>query len=181
MFERSFDLTAVVDDHYGDVYRFALSLVHNESEASDLTQETFWRLADKGRQLRDPRKVKSWLFTTLHREFTGQRRHASRFPHADLEACDGDLPVVSPDVVEKLDGRAVLDALAQVDEVFRAPLALFYLEDYSYAEIAEVLGVPVGTIMSRLSRGKNRLKQLLADRVAEPEGAPILRFPRRAA
>jgi RNA polymerase sigma-70 factor (ECF subfamily) len=61
-----------------------------------------------------------------------------------------------------MDGAMVLEALGQVDEVFRAPLTLFYVEDFSYVEIAAALEVPLGTIMSRLSRGKAQLRAALA-------------------
>ncbi|MBN8247666.1 MAG: RNA polymerase sigma factor [Verrucomicrobia bacterium] len=183
MFDGDLDLTSVVDAHYGDVFRFALSLARTESDACDLTQEAFWRLADKGRQIRDTRRVKSWLFTTVHREFLHRRRRDTRHPTEDLETAAPELPVIQPEMVERLDGAAALAALSRVEEVFRPPLALFYLEDYSYAEIAEILGIPIGTVMSRLSRGKARLHQLLSDGalVARPPGASVLRFPSRAA
>jgi RNA polymerase sigma-70 factor (ECF subfamily) len=74
---------------------------------------------------------------------------------------DEELPHVAPEVVDQMDGRAVLQALRQVDEVFRAPLALFYLEEMTYKEIAETLEVPTGTVMSRLARGKEQLRHLL--------------------
>jgi len=176
-----FDFTTVVDDHYGDVYRFALSLARDDSEAADLTQEAFWRLAKVLSQIRDPRKAKSWLFTTLHREFLSRRRRADRFPHDELTEAETRLPVVDSDVVEALDARTALDALGRVEEVFRAPLSLFYLEDFSYAEIAEVLDIPLGTVMSRLFRGKAQLKQLLAEPMNGLNEAPIIRFPRKAA
>ena len=63
--------------------------------------------------------------------------------------------------VNALDSSIVLEALSEVGEPFRAPLTLFYLEQFSYQEIAEVLGVPIGTVMSRLSRGKAFLRQRL--------------------
>lgn len=181
MMDPTTDFERVVDDHYERLYRFARSLAGSEDEAGDLTQETFLRYAEKGSQLRDPTRVKSWLFTTLHREFTGRRRRAARFPHDELESAEARLPVVAADVVDALDSRTALAALDTVDEVFRGPLALFYLEDYSYAEIAETLGVPIGTVMSRLSRGKAQLKHRLT---AACEGAAgpvrILPFPRAA-
>lgn len=177
----SIDFPAVVADHYGDVYRFALSLSHDECEASDLTQEAFWRLADKALKIRDARRVKSWLLTTLYRDFMDRRRHLARHPQANLEAADWELPVVDPVVVDSLDGATAMEALASVEEAFRAPLALFYLEDYSYAEIAEILGIPIGTVMSRLSRGKVRLQQLLADRPRCPASSRVIRFPSTAA
>lgn len=175
------DFPSVVADHYADVYRFALSLAHDEGEAADLTQEAFWRLADKSLSIRDPRRVKSWLLTTLHREFIGRRRHLSRHPHSDLDSAELELPVVDPVMSDGMDGRAALDALSGVEEIFRAPLALFYLEDYSYEEIAGILGIPIGTVMSRLSRGKVRLRQLMADLPVPSEAARVIRFPRRAA
>ena len=64
-------------------------------------------------------------------------------------------------MVNQLDGHAVMEALQQVDESYRAALALFYLEDLSYLEIAEMLDIPTGTVMSRLSRGKAQLRELL--------------------
>jgi RNA polymerase sigma factor (sigma-70 family) len=103
------------------------------------------------------------LLTTLHREFLRNCRQAQRFAHVDVTAADQEeeLPHVAPEVVEQMDGRAVLQALRQVDEVFRAPLALYYLEEMTYKEIADTLEVPAGTVMSRLARGKAQLRHLL--------------------
>jgi len=69
--------------------------------------------------------------------------------------------VVTPPTVNQLDTSQVLLALAQLDEVYQAPVALFYLQDYSYNEIASILEVPLGTVKSRLARGLERLHQLL--------------------
>lgn len=154
----------MVNAHYEGLFRFALSLTQRDAEACDLTQQTFYVWAAKGHQLRDRSKVKSWLFTTLHREFLGSRRRETRFPHHEMESVESELPVISPASVNELDAAAVLEALGRVDEVYRAPLMLFFLEDHSYREIAEVLGIPVGTVMSRLSRGKAQLKGFLSDR-----------------
>jgi RNA polymerase sigma-70 factor (ECF subfamily) len=103
------------------------------------------------------------LLTTLHREFLRDCRDAQRFAQVEVTAADEgeELPHVAPEAVEQMDGRAVLDALMQVDEVFRAPLALYYLEGMTYKEIAETLEVPTGTVMSRLARGKDQLRHLL--------------------
>lgn len=154
----------LVDQYYVPLYRFAMSLTQSEATACDLTQQTFFLWAKKGHQLRDRSKAKSWLFTTLHREFLGSRRRETRFPHHEMEEVGHELPSVSPTVVNDLDGGTVMDALVQVDELYRAPLMLFYLEDFSYQEIAEYLGIPIGTVMSRLNRGKAQLRQLLQDR-----------------
>jgi RNA polymerase sigma-70 factor (ECF subfamily) len=100
----------------------------------------------------------------LHREFLGSRRRQSRFPHVELEGAAEELPTISPASVNRLDAAQLLDALGQLDEIYRAPVALFYLQDYSYNEIAEVMEIPLGTVKSRLTRGLARLYQLLNDK-----------------
>src|SRR5262249_32695873 len=112
-------------------------------------------------QLRDVSKVKTWLFTTLHREFLESRRRQTRFPHYELSQVPGELPAIAPARVNQLDSAQVLQALAQVDEVYQAPVALFYLEDCPYKEIAEILDVPMGTVKSRIARGIAQLQKLL--------------------
>lgn len=153
------DYEHVVNSHYESLYRFALSLTRNESDACDLTQDTFYTLAAKGHQLRDKSKVKTWLFTALHRKFLGARRHNTRFPHCEISEADQKLPAISPSIVDEMDGATVWEALLMLDEIYRAPLVLFYLEDHSYQEIADALEVPVGTVMSRISRGKALLRE----------------------
>ena len=155
------DFEGLVTAHYGALYQFAFSLTRDEAEACDLTQQTFCIWANKGHQLRDKSKAKTWLFTALHREFLGARRKQKRFPQLDLEQAAADLPVVTPPSVDRLDSALVLEALSRLDEVYQAPVALFYLQDQSYNEIAEVLDVPLGTVKSRLARGLARLHQLL--------------------
>ena len=162
------DFESLVDLHYGSLYRFAMSLTRTESDACDLVQQTFLTWATKGHQLEDPAKVKSWLFTTLHRAFLESRRRSTRFPHLDLEAAAGELPNVEPDLVNRLDGQEVLRLLGRVDEQFQAAVSLFYLEDYSYDEIAAILEVPLGTVKSRIARGLRQLKQLVLDASAPP-------------
>src|SRR6266480_7727034 len=154
------DFQQLVDGQYAPLYRFALSLSKSEADAADLTQQTFFLWAAKGHQLRDRSKAKSWLFTTLYREFLGRRRHEVRLSKIELEGMREEEMSVLPNV-NALDSSIVLEALSEVGEPFRAPLTLFYLEQFSYQEIAEVLGVPIGTVMSRLSRGKAFLRQWL--------------------
>jgi RNA polymerase sigma-70 factor (ECF subfamily) len=138
-----------------------MSLTRQESDARDLTQQTFYIWAKKGHQLRDISKVKSWLFTTLHRAFLVARRRQGKFPHCDLEAVSEQLPSVSPEFANQADCAEVLLALARVDKVCQAPVALFYLEDWSYKDIAVILEVPLGTIKSRISRGVAKLREIL--------------------
>ena len=160
----------IVDAHYENLFRFAYSLARNECDASDLTQQTFYRWASKGHQLRDRGKVKTWLHTTLYREFLGNRRRAGRFSDEPIDATSPDLPTVEPRIAEQLDADLVREALLEVDELYRAPLMLFYLDDLSYQEIAKTLDIPPGTVMSRLSRGKAALRRCLAKRITRTEG-----------
>lgn len=157
------DFEELVDRYYEALFRFALSLCRNEAEACDITQQTFYLWATKGHQLRDKTRVKSWLFTTLHREFLGGRRRETRFPHHEVGMVERELPTVSPATVNHADAGTVLQALLEVDELFRAPLILFYLKEHSYQEIARILDIPAGTVMSRLSRGKAQLRHRLKD------------------
>ena len=150
----------IVREHYEPLFRFAMTLTQAESDARDLTQQTFYVWATKGHQLRDISKVKTWLFTTLNRMFlTGQRRQI-RFPHHNLEDVSQELPAPSPELIDRADCSQVLPALAKVDEVFQAPVALYYLEDHSYKDIAAVLDVPIGTVKSRIARGIAQLREL---------------------
>ncbi len=142
--------------------RFALSLRRHPSDAADLTQQTFLLWASKGHQLREESKVKAWLFTSLYREFLRGERQRGRELSSESQLSDGEcLPVAA----NNLDGDAVVRALLDLEEIYRAPLSLFYLQEHSYKEIAETLDLPVGTVMSRISRGKARLREQLADDV----------------
>lgn len=147
--------------YYRDLYRFGLSLTASEAEAADLTQETFYIWANKGHQLQNPDKAKAWLFTTLHREFLKICRRRTRFVHEPIEESSPELPRVPADCVDRIDTQALVNILARIDETYRAPLVLYYMEDLSYAEIGDVLNIPLGTVQSRIARAKIKLFQLL--------------------
>lgn len=156
---------AIVSEHYEPLYRFAMSLTRSESDAQDLTQQTFYIWATKGHQLRDIARVRTWLFTTLHRSFLVAYRKQSRFAHHDFEEISAQLPAHSPVVADRVDCSQVLAALAEVDAVYQAAVALFYVEDWSYKNIAIILEVPIGTVKSRIARGIAQLRKiLLSDR-----------------
>ncbi len=155
------DFQKLVDDYYEPLFRFGMSLAKNQEVASDLTQQTFFLWASKGHQLRDASKAKSWLFTTLHRAFLGGRRREVKFPHQEYDEVSHELPSVSPKVVNEMDGTTVMDALLELDELYRAPMMLFYIEQHAYKEIAGLLDIPIGTVMSRLSRGKAEIRKIL--------------------
>ncbi len=149
--------------YYRDLYRFGFSLTGSEVDASDLTQETFYIWARKGHQLNDPANVRGWLFTTLHREFLKICRWRKRFADEPIEETAHNLPDVTSDCANRIDSGTLLRMLREIDEDFRAPLVLYYMEDLSYKEIADVLAIPLGTVQSRIARAKLRLFQLLTD------------------
>ena len=112
--------------------------------------------------MRDPKSTKTWLFTTLHRVFLQGRRREVRFPHEPLDETDNQLPFTDPVMATNdLDWKQVLEALGRVEEHYQAAVALFYLDEYSYKEIAEILEIPIGTVKSRLARGLGQLKKNL--------------------
>jgi RNA polymerase sigma-70 factor (ECF subfamily) len=151
----------IVKQYYQPLYRFAFSLTRTEADACDLTQQTFYVWATKGHQLRDENSTKTWLFTTLYRNFLQSRRRELRFPHEPLDEMDDQLPLTYPVMANDQDWEQVLEALARVEEHYQAAVALFYLEECSYKEIADILEVPVGTVKSRLARGLGQLKKML--------------------
>ncbi len=160
----------LVDAHYQALFRFGMSLTRDVDRASDLVQETFCIWAAKNEQLRDRSKAKTWLFTTLHREFLNQRRRAAKFSDEPLDEGKAEAMVAPEEDAERqMDGQRAMELLGALEETYRAPLALFYLQQHSYKEIAEILDVPIGTVMSRLSRGKEMLRRRMT---AEPSSAP---------
>jgi RNA polymerase sigma-70 factor, ECF subfamily len=164
------DYETLVECYYEPLYRFALSLAGSEADACDLTQQTFYIAQTKGYQLRSADKIKSWLFTTMHHEFLNSRRRFIRFPHCALEQAEDELPPVFAEGTHTLDAQTAVAALGRVDQPHQAAVALFYLEDYSYKEIASILNIPIGTVKSRLARGIAQLQQLLTPPIAASQG-----------
>lgn len=157
------DVASIAARFHGGLYRFAVSLTKSEPEAADLAQQTLLILIRRAHQIRDFSQIKCWLFTTLRREFLRTVRCGRKHSEVEFLPDIHDLGTRDPEPWRSLDGRIALDALSRVDEPYRAPLKLFYLSELSYKEIAETLEIPPGTVMSRLSRGKEQLKSILAD------------------
>lgn len=158
----------LVDAHYSDLYRFAVSLTRNPDEACDLTQQVFATFARKGDKIRDRSKCRSWLFTSLYRDFLRQNKRSQRLTSMDedgLELLAGFNP---PEAVSTMAHHEAREALFSLDEAHRAILSLFYLDDCSYKEIATRLNVPMGTVMSRISRAKAALRARLQDEPTNP-------------
>ena len=138
-----------------------LSLRKTATCAAENCLLTFGQRLD---QIRDFSKTKSWLFTTLHRHFLLKIRRHKQHPEVQFLPDAHDFPTEDPEVWKSLDARNVRDALLLVDKKYRVALELFYLNNLSYREIVDALGIPIGTVMSRLSRGKAQLKSILWDK-----------------
>lgn len=150
--------------HYQALYRFAFCLARSPTDAETLTQAAF-RLWTTRRDLAsgdgDPEKAKTWLFTALHRHFVETRRSHVRFPHFVLADLDAGLPADAAPPRSGPGAASILRVLSTLDEIFQAPLALFFLENFSFGEIAEILETSVNTVRSRVARGKARLHERL--------------------
>jgi len=172
---QTLDFQEIVDRFYSGLYRFALSLVSNQADACDLTHQTFSHWATKGHLLRDETKVKSWLFTTLYHEFISHRRREVRWASDDISEVEDGLASAMAETVEGLEPSQVMECLQSINETFRAPLVLYYLQEHSYQEIADILAIPMGTVMSRLSRGKQKLQKIVlsGQRREEPRVIPM--------
>lgn len=153
-------LETVVMAYYRQLYRYALGLSGHEADAADLTQQTAVKFALKWQEIREDGAIKSWLYTTLYREFLLLRRRERKTVEFDESLMPQPFDEASPQEL-RVDGRTAVELMKRMDEPHCSVLALFYIDDMSYREIAEVLGIPAGTVMSRLSRAKDALRLLL--------------------
>lgn len=155
------ELQTVVDDHYQNLYRFAMSLTRSSDDAWDLTQEAFLRLAKKRSSIRSTAAIKSWLYTTLYREFLRIAKRGNRFDSWEESAPPEAVENETSKQVRSAEARDVMESLLELKDGYRQVVSLYYLESYSYKEIAAILEIPIGTVMSRLARGKEMLRTQL--------------------
>lgn len=152
-----------------DVHRFALSLTRDESDADDVVQDTFLRAHRSWHTYLPGSDCRRWLFTICRNVFLRSReRHR---PTVDLEASEVDATIANvlsatvdrgDDVLTRLDlAPAIAGALERVPEPFRSTLMIVDVEDQSYESAAEALGVPIGTVRSRLFRGRRLMQEQL--------------------
>lgn len=157
-----------------DVYRFALGLTRNRAQAEDLVQDTYLKAFKAFDRFRAGSNAKSWLFRICKNHFIDRYREKARRPHhgGAVEELAVDSPRRSIEVFERegieneeifldLFGDEVNRYLRELPEPFRKAMLLCDLEGLSYEEIAEVLDVPIGTVRSRISRGRAFLKERL--------------------
>jgi RNA polymerase sigma-70 factor, ECF subfamily len=170
------------------LYRAALRLTRNPAEAEDLVQETYLKAFRSSGRFERGTNLRAWLFTILMNTHRNSRRDAARNPiEVDSEVVEQAqaLPgrAATPedlllDATLDVDIKAALDALP---DTFRSAVWLRDVEEFSYAEIAGMLDVPIGTVMSRISRGRKLLyEQLVATRGDEVQGTPPGRRDRAA-
>lgn len=171
----------LVEPHIPGLRRFALALMRGNREcADDLVQDALVAALGRWHQLRDERHLKAWLYTILFNRFvTVQKRRRRLFERTlPLECCEAELPGVAGGQESALAHRDLLRAFAGLPGEQRAVVMLAGVEGFSYAEAAEVLGVPVGTVMSRLSRGRERLRQMItAAPAGKRQSSPDMRRP----
>jgi RNA polymerase sigma-70 factor (ECF subfamily) len=161
------------------VYRVARRLVPSREEAEDLVQETYARAFRSRRSYTPGTNLRAWLFRIMTNLNIDRGRREQRTP--DLQPMEeGDYYLYNrleqdggaddeERIVERLSQDSVVQALSAVPHNFRDVLVLVDIGDFSYQDAAQILDVPIGTVMSRLHRGRRILKQELADAaVAEP-------------
>jgi RNA polymerase sigma-70 factor (ECF subfamily) len=154
--------------HVDSLYGTALRLTRRSADAEDLVQDTYLKAFRSSHQFARGTNLKAWLFTILHNTYRNMRRHDGRNPvDVDSEAVDraaGD--VEGEHTPEQILARGTLDADLQaaldgLPEAFRQAVWLRDVEELSYAEMAKVLEIPIGTVMSRISRGRRALFEAL--------------------
>jgi RNA polymerase sigma-70 factor (ECF subfamily) len=155
-------IQSLVDEHYQALYRYAYRLSGSAADAEDLTQETFRKALHRLATLRDADRVKPWLFRILRNAYLHRIRDDRRRRVVPL---DGEVARPEAESADwPVDPERLQEALDNLDESFRTPLILYYFDDFSYKDIADQMDVPIGTVMSRLARGKAYLKEALTPR-----------------
>ena len=156
------------------LYGTALRLTRKPQDAEDLVQDTYLKAFRASRQFERGTNLKAWLFTILHNTYRNMRRHDGRNPvDVNSETVEQAVDVAGVDQTpEQLLTRATLDAdlqeaLDALPEAFRQAVWLRDVEEFAYAEIAAMLDIPIGTVMSRISRGRRMLYERLAHTRAE--------------
>ena len=158
----TFDIARLVAEHHQSVYRYAYRLTGSVHDAEDLTQQTFLIAQRKMGGFANLDAARSWLFVILRNCFLKERQRRRPALAADLEA-SLDRPRRSWSQATRPTPPSFRTALDRLPTGFRLAVVMFYFEECSYREIADELGVPLGTVMSRLARARSHLRSILSD------------------
>jgi RNA polymerase sigma-70 factor, ECF subfamily len=159
---QSFETVAL--PHLNDLFRTATRLLSSQTEAEDIVQETYLSAWKSFSRFEPGTDCRAWLFTIMFNAIRQHRRKwLDRKAARDTDEVLGDTLTYTPPVPEELTDEQVLLALDAIPQQFRAVLLLADVQEFSYKEVAEILKVPVGTVMSRLSRGRELLRARLVD------------------
>lgn len=153
--------------------RYARALVRDPVRADDLVQDCLERAIRKRKQLRSQGSVKSWLFRILYTVYLNGRK--TRYAAPTDEAVEETVSIVQPAQHKQLECKAVLEALDRLPDDQREAIMLVALEGVSYTEAATILGVELGTLKSRLSRGRETLRQVYATTEEKPPSTATIR------
>lgn len=167
---RTVDIAQLVADHHAAVFRYAYRLTGATCDAEDLTQQAFLAAHVNLDQLREPEHSRGWLFAILRSCYLRLCRQRRPIAAANLDLDVNTIPAESPDEL-LVDADELQQAIDDLPDEFKLVVLLFYFEGCSYREISEKLNVPTGTVMSRLSRAKARLRARLFEGEA-PEASP---------
>jgi RNA polymerase sigma-70 factor (ECF subfamily) len=158
------DQASLIEAHIPGLRRFACALLRGDRQgADDLVQDCLERAVSRWHLRRVEGDVRGWLYTILYNRFLSEKHRQGRrgVTDAQLEVAEAELPGVDGGQDWALEHRDLLRAFAALPEEQRSVLLLIGIEDLSYGEAASVLGVPIGTVMSRLSRGRERLRHYI--------------------
>ena len=145
--------------HLADLYRVAMWLVLDQAEAEDLVQETFIQALQSFHRYKPGTNCKAWLTTILYHLNSKRKRKLGRMQIVgDAEEMLAETLRFEPAVAHHITDADILSALRNMPQNFREVVILADVEEFSYKEIAEILGVPIGTVMSRLHRGRKILR-----------------------
>ena len=167
-------ISDLIADYHTPLFAYAYRLCGQTADAEDLLQQTFLIVHQRLDQLRDPQSAKGWLYAILRSAFLRTQRKQRPVVEVDLGMEDAEsLERVEEDpLIWEIDREAVHEALKELPEDFRLVVLMHYFENLSCQEIADSLSLPLGTVLSRLSRGKGRLRRRLEGAGDSPKEPP---------
>ncbi|WP_208292782.1 sigma-70 family RNA polymerase sigma factor [Naumannella halotolerans] len=178
--ERSARFERDAMEYLDQLYGAALRMTRNPTDAEDIVQDTYARAFASFHQFKPGTNLRAWLYRILTNTYINSYRKAQRQPqisggedvqdwqlHRAAEHDSAGLRSAEAEALDRLPDGAVQDALAQLRPEFRMAVYLADVEGFAYKEIAEIMDTPIGTVMSRLNRGRSQLRSLLTDHARE--------------